>query len=120
MSEKQFYPPFITGSVALGSATETSDVDLVLYISDPQTRKILRKPFSGTKNPCIMYGNLNIILCDTMEKYHFWKKALEECQEQQQKIGKLLTKPERCKIHEDVARLLEIEYMGEYSSRSSS
>jgi Nucleotidyltransferase domain len=120
MSTPNYYPPFITGSVALGSSTKSSDIDLVMYVPDPYTREILRMPFISKKTPCIMYGDLNIILCDTPEKYLFWRTALEECQEQQQRLERPLSKTERCEVHKNIAERLQIQYLGEYSSGSGS
>lgn len=73
---------FITGSRAYGTPKEDSDVDLVIFVSHADAQ-ILRNNadtenydyFGDNNNECnsIRYGNLNIIITTSLEKYKAWQ-----------------------------------------------
>lgn len=61
---------FLTGSHVYGRPTKESDVDLVLLV-DYDTAEFLRKHSKLKKEP-VRYGNLNLIICETVEEYMAW------------------------------------------------
>lgn len=60
---------FITGSFAYGKPNEDSDIDLVIFC-DEETKALLEK--HSETNPKVSFGNLNLIICTTIEEYSHW------------------------------------------------
>jgi hypothetical protein len=103
------YPAFVTGSRAIGGSTKNSDIDLVIFVDNPITEELLETNSDRNGIP-VYYGSLNLLICNTPEKYLFWKKALSLCIEQSTNLARDLTKEERCEIHENLAKELGIPF----------
>lgn len=79
---------FITGSHAYGRPNRTSDLDLVILVSE-EDLKILKKEADESNNwehagdydahapqaSCLRFGFLNLIVCTTQEQYDVWYKG---------------------------------------------
>lgn len=79
---------FITGSHAYGRPNKSSDVDLVILVSE-EDLKILKEEADESNNwecegrykehapqaSCLRFGFLNLIVCTTQEQYDLWLKG---------------------------------------------
>lgn len=99
---------FITGSVAYATATEDSDLDLVVLVS-PDTKNKL-KEISDNQGYPIKFGCLNLVCVTSEEEWAAWKLATIRCQNTPAPISK----EQAIKIHEHSRKAMGIEeYKGE-------
>lgn len=80
--------PFITGSVAYGTPTDESDVDLVA-LTDKFTMALLLRylesdwdEYAGVPNLLsLCFGRLNLLLTTEPKDYDIWRQGTEELKE---------------------------------------
>lgn len=76
---------FLTGSYAYGTPTSRSDIDLVVYLPDADTRTLLVEKFcGGDATVALKIGNkidppLNLIVCKTIAEYDKWWAGTQLC-----------------------------------------
>lgn len=82
---------FLTGSHAYGAPKDDSDVDLVIFVDDKRTHRLLEvhndlfdvekddadQAIYHTPSESLKYGKLNLIICKTEKDYNEWKTGTE-------------------------------------------
>ena len=96
---------FITGSSAYGVCRATSDVDLVVEMSQRTCNKLME---ISESQDSLIFGDLNIIPVDK-EQYEFWAEAKRRCLAVKLVKG-ALTRERAIEIHKEVAKRLEITH----------
>jgi hypothetical protein len=89
---------FITGSHVYGQPHPDSDIDMVLLCRQPETEDLLVATSDNEEVP-VQYGKLNLIICDSHEKYQAWKDAMIQCVTHRVRVNRPLTREEAVKIH---------------------
>lgn len=78
-------PAFLTGSQVYGKPDKYSDIDLVVYA--PGLDKVIRKLTKTRKGKPIVFGKLNLIICETEAEYDVWKDGTYEMVKAHRKKG---------------------------------